>query len=194
MLQSKYLSETDLANFGFKSIGRNVKISSDARVYGQENITIGNNVRIDDFTTLSSINGFIEIKNNVFIARGCHLSGFFGIILNDFTSMAANTVIYSASDDYSGDFLTAQAIPQEYTSHIGGLVEIEKHVIVGASTTIIGPCTIGEGSAIGSMSLVFKDLDPWKIFKGIPAKPIKERSKKLLKLEKMLIEKYPNFG
>ena len=194
MLQSKYLSETDLANFGFKSIGRNVKISSDARVYGQENITIGNNVRIDDFTTLSAFNGSIEIKNNVFIARGCHLSGFFGIILNDFTSMAANTVIYSASDDYSGDFLTAQAIPQEYTSHIGGLVEIEKHVIIGAATTIIGPCTIGEGSSIGSMSLVFKDLAPWKIFAGIPAKPIKERSKKLLELEKELITKYPEFG
>lgn len=194
MLKSKYLTEDDLDSFGFKSIGKNVKISSDVRIYGQENISLGNNVRIDDFTTLSAVNGFIEIKNNVFIARGCHLSGFFGIILNNFTSMAANTVIYSASDDYSGDFLTAQAIPQEFTSHIGGLVEIEKHVIIGASTTIIGPCNIGEGSSIGSMSLIFKNLSSWKVYAGIPVKPIKERSKKLLQLEKSLIEKFPDFG
>ena len=31
----------------FKSIGKNVRISSDARIYGENNISIGNNVRID---------------------------------------------------------------------------------------------------------------------------------------------------
>lgn len=194
MLKSKYYTENDLLNFGFKSLGKNVLISSDARIYGQHNISIGNNVRIDDFVTLSASNGFIHIKNNVFIARGCHLSGFFGIILNNFSSMAANTIIYSASDDYSGNFLTAQAIPQEYTSHIGGLVNIGKHVIIGSSSVIIGACNIGEGCSIGSMSLVIKDLVEWNVYAGIPAKVIKERSKKLLDLEKKLIIERPEFG
>ena len=84
MLKSAYYTEKDLSDFGFKQIGTNVLISSDARIYGQENISIGNNVRIDDFVTISALNGFVDIKNNVFIARGCHLSGFFGIILNTF--------------------------------------------------------------------------------------------------------------
>ena len=57
MLQSKYFSEIDLKDFGFKSIGKNVKISSDARIYGPENISIGNNVRIDDFAIISATNG-----------------------------------------------------------------------------------------------------------------------------------------
>lgn len=194
MLKSKYYSENELSDFGFKKIGKNVSISSDARIYGQENISIGNNVRIDDFVILSATNGFIEIGNNVFIARGCHLSGFFGIILKDFSSMAGNTIIYSASDDYSGNFLTAQAIPQEYTSHIGGLVTIGKHVIIGASTVIIGGCEIGEGCSVGSMSLVIKDLEEWNVCAGIPAKILKERSKTLLELEKKLIKDKPEFG
>lgn len=194
MLKSKYYTEKELFDFGFKKIGTGVLISSDARIYGQENISIGNNVRIDDFVTISAVNGFVDIKNNVFIARGCHISGFYGVILHDFSSMAANTIIYSASDDYSGNFLTAQAIPQEYTSHIGGLVDVGKHVIIGAGTVIIGACNIGTGCSIGSMTLVIKDLTEWNVYAGIPAKIIKSRSNKLLELEKKLISERPEFG
>ena len=160
MLQSKHFSEIDLKDFGFKSIGKNIKISSDARIYGPENISIGNNVRIDDFAILSAKNGSISIGNYVFIARNSHLSGFFGIEIHDFSSMAANTVIYSASDDYSGDYLTAQAIPQKYTTYIGGAVVIGKHVIIGSACSIFGPSIIGEGYSLGAMTLVTRDLKP----------------------------------
>ena len=187
MLQSKYLTEVELKDFGFKSIGINVMISTDVRVYGQENISIGNDVRIDDFTILSAVNGSIDIGNYIFIARNSHLSGFFGIELQDFSSMAANTVIYSASDDYSGEYLTAQAVPQKYTSHIGGPVIIGRHVIIGSGCTIMGPCNIGEGCSIGAMTLVQKDLPPWGIYIGIPCKRFKERKKGLLSIEEKFL-------
>lgn len=187
MLQSQYFDENDLKDFGFKSLGKNVKISSDARIYGPENISIGHNVRIDDFTILSSVNGSITIGNYVFIARNSHLSGSLGLTMHDFSSMAANTVIYSASDDYSGDYLTAQSIPQKYTAHIGGPVTIGKHVIIGSSCTIIGPCVIGEGCSLGAMSLVNKDLLPWGVYIGVPAKRLKDRKQELLKLEKKFL-------
>lgn len=189
ILQSSYLTENDLKDFGFKSIGKNVRISSDARIYGACNISIGNNVRIDDFVIISAQTGFVEIHDNVFIARSCHISGYYGVILRDFSSMAANTVVYSASDDYSGNFLTAQAIPQEYTSHIGGLVDIGKHVIIGAGCVIIGKCCIGEGCSIGSMSLVKNDIEPWGIYFGIPVRRWKDRSKRMLQLEERLSNK-----
>jgi galactoside O-acetyltransferase len=188
MLQSRYLTELELKDFGFKSIGRNVRISTDARVYGPENISIGNDVRIDDFTILAAVNGFITIGNYVFIARNSHLSGTLGIEIHDFSSMAANTVIYSASDDYSGDYLTAQAIPKKYTTQIGGPVIIGKHVIIGSTCTIIGPSKIGEGCSIGAMTLVQKDLQSWGIYIGIPAKRFKERKKGLLALEEKFLQ------
>ncbi|MGH1339413.1 MAG: acyltransferase [Aureispira sp.] len=188
MLKSTYLTEEDLKDFGFKSIGKNVRISSDVRIYGQQNISIGDNVRIDDFTILSATNGYINIGNYVFIARSCHLSGFYGIELHDFSSMAANTVIYSASDDYSGDYLTAQAIPQKYTAHIGGPIVIGKHVIIGAASTIMGPCTIGEGCSLGSMTFAQKELEPWGIYVGVPCRRLKERKKGLLLLEEAFLK------
>ena len=184
MLQSKYFNEIDLRDFGFKSIGKNVKISSDARIYGPENISIGNNVRIDDFAILSAKNGSITLGNYVFIARNSHLSGYYGIEMHDFSSMAANTIIYSASDDYSGDYLTAQAVPQKYTAHIGGTVVIGKHVIIGSACSIFGPSIIGEGCSLGAMTLVTKDLSPWGVYIGSPARRLKERKKGLLELEK----------
>jgi acetyltransferase-like isoleucine patch superfamily enzyme len=186
MLQSKYFTEDDLKNFGFKSIGKNVRISSDARIYGQKNISIGDNVRIDDFVILSAVNGFITIGNYVFIGRNSHLSGSMGIVLRDFSSMAANTVIYSSSDDYSGEYLTAQAIPQKYTRQSGQCVDIGKHVIIGSGCTIVS-ASIGEGCSVGSMALIHRNIEPWGVYAGIPAKRIKERKKNLLELEKQFL-------
>jgi galactoside O-acetyltransferase len=184
MLQSRYLTEVELSDFGFRSIGSNVRISTDARVYGPENISIGNHVRIDDFAILAAVNGSITIGNYICIARNSHLSGPLGIEIHDFSSMAANTLIYSATDDYSGDHLTSHLVPQKYTTHhIGGPVIIGKHVVIGSGCTIVGPCNIGEGCSIGSMTLVHKDLQPWGIYIGIPAKRLKERKKGLLALE-----------
>ncbi|MFM7105605.1 MAG: acyltransferase, partial [Flavobacteriales bacterium] len=104
-LKSKYLTEEDLKDYGFRSLGKNIRISSDARVYGQENISIGDDVRIDDFAILSAANGTIEIGSHVFIARGCHLSGTMNLRIHDFVTLAGNVTIYTASDDYSGESL-----------------------------------------------------------------------------------------
>lgn len=194
MLQSSYLTETDLKEFGFRSLGNNVRISSDARIYGAENISISSNVRIDDFVILSAMSGQIEIGNHVFIARSCHVSGFYSVKFSDFSVMAANCVVYSASDDYSGEYLTGQAIPQEYTSHIGGPVEIGRHVIIGTGSTVLGKSSIGIGCSVGAMSLVNGDLQSWGIYAGVPCRRIKERKKKLLGLEQDFLAHHFGFS
>ncbi|MCD4828087.1 MAG: acyltransferase [Candidatus Cloacimonetes bacterium] len=189
MLQSKYLTENDLKDFGFKAIGENVRISSDARIYGPENISIGSNVRIDDFVILAASKGYITLGNFVHITRNSHLGGAKGIVMHDFSSMGANTVIYSASDDYTGDYITNQVVPHKFSAHhIGGPVIIGRHVIIGSACTIIGPSNLGEGCSVGAMSLIMKDLQPWGIYVGIPAKRLKERKKGLLALEKELLK------
>lgn len=189
MLQKEcYYTEHDLKDFGFKAIGRNVRISSDARIYGAERVSIGDDVRIDDFVMLATGEGYITIGNACYIARCCNLSGTFGIEMCDYSSMAANTVIYSASDDYSGEFMTAQAIPKEFTKFVGGKVTLGRHVIVGASSVIIGASDIGEGCSLGAVTVVVnKDLEPWGVYVGNPARRIKLRKRDLLELEKKLL-------
>ena len=46
---------------------------------------------------------------------------------------------------------------------------IEDHVIIGAGAKILGPITVGEGSAIGANAVVVKDVAPQSLAVGIPA-------------------------
>ena len=40
--------------------------------------------------------------------------------------------------------------------------------------------TFGEGAILGANSLALKSLEPWTIYVGSPAKPIKIRKKELI--------------
>ena len=49
-----FFSDAELFDLGFASLGENVKISRKASIYGAGQISIGNNVRVDDFCILSA--------------------------------------------------------------------------------------------------------------------------------------------
>ena len=108
--------------------------------------------------------------------------------MKDFSSIASNSCVYSSSDDFKGNFLTAQVVPKKFTTQVGGKVIIGRHVIIGTTVVIFGKCEIGEGSSIGALSFVKNDLKEWGIYAGSPATLINKRKKDLLKLEKALIK------
>lgn len=180
---NSFYSQEELEGLGFKYLGKNVKISRKTSIYTPEKISVGNNVRIDDFCILS---GEIRIGNYVHLAAYCGLFGGGGIVMEDFSGLSSRVSIYSSTDDYSGEFLTNPTVPDEYKNIQSGMVILKKHSIVGASSVILPNVIIGEGTAIGSLSLVNKSLDPWMICTGVPCKALKPRSKKLLFMEKLL--------
>ncbi len=180
---NSYYTKNELENIGFNSIGKNVLISKKSSIYSPEKINIGSNVRIDDFAILT---GEINIGNYVHIASFTGLFGSYGIEMEDFTGVSSRVSIYSSSDDYSGSSLTNPMVPDKYKSINSGKVCLKKHSIVGASSVILPGVVIGNGSSIGAMTLVSKSTKDWKIYFGIPAKPIKNRKKDLLRLEKEL--------
>jgi len=184
-----YYTSSDLKKVGFKSIGDNVSIAKSCTIIGVENISIGNNVRIDGYCTIIAVGeGFIEIGSYIHIGSYCLLIGGSGIVMKDFSGISQGVKIYSRSDDYSGKYLTNPTVPKKYTGLIKGKVTLSKHVIIGSSSVILPNVFIGEGSAVGAQSLVNKSLDSWGIYFGAPARRFKNRDKRLLKLEKQLIE------
>ncbi len=172
-----FYSENELQEIGFKSIGRNVKLSRKASIYSPGRISIGDNVRIDDFCILS---GFITLGNNIHISAYVALYGAEGIVFEDYTGISARSTIYSAMDDFSGDYLVGPIHPEEYTHIIGGKVTVKSYTQIGANVLIFPNLTIGEGCVVGACSMVRKDLEPWGIYYGLPVKRIKERNKGLL--------------
>ncbi len=185
MLLNSYYSKEELGRMNFKSIGSDVLLSRKSSIYFPETISIGSHVRIDDFSILT---GNIEIGSYVHIAAYCGLYGSKGITMNDFSGLSAGVLIYSESDDYSGSTLTNPTVPSEFRGSYGGQVIVGRHAIVGARAVILPGVSIGEGCAVGSMSLVTKDLESWNVCVGIPCKPIKARNKSLLDLERRLFE------
>lgn len=180
-MKTSFYTEEELKGLGLKSFGKNVLISRKASIYGAENISIGNNTRIDDFCILS---GNIEIGSYVHIAAFCALYGSKGIIVKDFSGLSAKVIIYSASDDFSGEFLIGPMLPSKFINVTGSTVILEKYVQIGAGSIILPGLTLAEGAVVGAMSLVNKNLDEWTINVGIPAKFLKERKRNILELEK----------
>jgi galactoside O-acetyltransferase len=177
---TSFYSEEEIKQIGFKSIGKNVLISKKASFYSPETISIGNNVRIDDFCILS---GEISLGSYIHISAYCALYGAYGIYMDDFTGLSPRTTIFSATDDFSGDYLIGPMIDKKYTNVIGGKVYIGKFSQIGANSVVLPNVTIEEGVAIGALSLVNKSLPAWGIYAGIPVKFIKPRNKGLLILK-----------
>ena len=179
-----YVSEAELRDEGFRAVGKDVFIARNCTIIGCENIEIGSNVRIDGYTTIIAAEGNVHIGSNIHIGAYCLLSGGDDIELQDFSGLSQGVKIYSRTDDYSGDHLTNPTVPSRFTGGKCGKVTLARHVIIGAASVILPDLSIGEGSSIGALSLVTKDLEEWGIYAGRPARRIRSRSKKLLELER----------
>ena len=181
-----FYSREELKQIGLKCVGENVLISRKASMYGTENISIGSNVRIDDFCILS---GHIEIGNYVHVAAYSALyGGVEGVYVADFANLSSRVCVYSVSDDYTGETLTNPMVSDEYKAVESKPVYIGKHVIIGSTSVVLPGVRLGEGSAFGSFSLINHDSEAWSINVGIPCKKIRERSRNLLEIEKKLMQ------
>lgn len=176
-----YLSQDALEAMGFAALGRNVRISDRAAIYGAAEMQIGDHSRIDDFCVLS---GRIVIGRNVHVAPfGLIAGGTPGVVLEDFAGLAYRVSIFAQSDDYSGATLTNPTVPVRFKQEVRAAVRIGRHVILGTGSIICPGVDLGDGSAVGAGSLVLKSCPPWTILAGSPAHKLKDRRQDLLDLE-----------
>lgn len=182
-----YFESEELRKFGFKTVGENVKIAKNATIIGLNNISLGDNIRIDANVVIAAYSGSLTLRNYIHIGGGCYLGCAGGITLGDFSGLSQGIRIYSGTDDYTGKSLTNPTVPNKYLKVKLAPVILGKHVIVGSGSVILPGVTIGDGSSVGALSLVTKSLDEWGVYFGIPAKKLKARSKDMLKLEDELM-------
>ena len=176
---NSFYTDSELKEIGFKSVGSNVLLSRKTSIYSPETISIGSNVRIDDFCILS---GNITIGNYCRIAAYCALYGSHGIVMEDYSGMAMKCTVLSASDDYSGDFLIGPIYPENLTNVRGGTVTFKHFSQLGAGCIVFPGVTLNEGSVAGAMTLVNRDLSSWTINTGIPVNKSITRKNGLLKI------------
>lgn len=186
-LAARFLAVEEVGRLGFASCGSNVLIDETVRIVGIGNVRIGNNVRIDAHTMIIA-SGPVTIGSWNHIAAFCYLEGGAGIVLEDFVGISSYASLQSMSDDFSGRVLTGPMVPARFKSLDRGTIVVERHGLVGTKSTLFPGVRIGEGGVLGAHSLAKRDIPAWTICVGVPAKPVRERSRDLLALEQTLRE------
>ncbi|AGB83619.1 putative acyl transferase [Serratia rubidaea] len=182
-----YYHEDELRECGFKSVGKNVLVAKNCTIVGVGNISLGDSVRIDGFSTIIAAgDGFLDIGSYVHIGGYAAIFAGAGVIMRDFSGISQSVKLYSKSDDYSGRFMTNPTVPAELTGVVSGTIVLERHVIVGAQSIVMPGITLAEGTSVGANSLVMKNTEEWTMYFGSPAKRIKNRKRNPLELEKQL--------
>jgi len=174
--------------YAFRDCGEDVQIYPRAHIVSPEAISIGDSVIIDDFVFLV---GGVETRIGSFV----HLASFTSYLgrgrltIGDFVSISSGARLYTGIDDFSGGSLVGPGVPEPYRQPTRTFLTVEKFALVGANAVVFPGVTLGEGCAVGALSLVNKDCEPWTIYGGVPARPLKARRKdRILELEARLRE------
>lgn len=125
-----------------KSVGDTVKLRMPMMVYDPKNFTIGNEVDIGE---------------------NCHIRANGGVRLGNRVLIASHVVITSRGHP--------KALPR-YGVTEDGPVSIADDVWIGAGAIILPGVSIGEGSIVGAGAVVTRDVPPYTVVGGVPARPI----------------------
>src|SRR5581483_3443261 len=182
-----YYAPSELETFGFERLGKNVRISRSAALYNCHHISIGDNVRIDNYCTLApSGDARIVIGNFVHISAYNFMNGAADLTLEDFVTTAPYVGIFTSTDDYSGRHMTGAVVPRELIGSYSAAVLIEKHCIIGVSSAVMPGVILALGTAVGAHSFIREGTNPLDIVAGVPGKCIGKRKDDFLLLEKKI--------
>lgn len=116
----------------------------------------------------------IRNPRNISISKGASigpkvlLDGRCGLYIGENVVLAYDSIIWTLNHDYNDIHFCGKGAP----------VRIEKYAWICSRSIILPGITVGEGAIVASGAVVTKDVAPYTIVGGIPAKTIGKREKK----------------
>jgi acetyltransferase-like isoleucine patch superfamily enzyme len=166
----------------FASTGVNVTLYPNIVFIQPELISFGHNVTIGEFCHIQGGRG-VAIGNFVHLAPSVSVAGGGLFIIEDFSCIGAGSRVVAGSELVRGEGLVNPTVPPHLRAVERSYVHIGKHVLIASDVIIHPGVTIGDGAVIGSNSVVTRDVEPWTINVGSPARPTGIRPRK--KIEKL---------
>ena len=154
------------------TFGDNVEInalSKNGVVIGN-NVTILRNTIIECTGNIRNLGEGLSIGNHVGIAQNCFIQVRGTITIGDYVILGPYVKIFSENHNFND--IDRPIVLQGETRMP---IMISNNVWIGSNATILGGVTIGEGCIIAAGAVVNKDIPPFSIVAGIPAKVIKSR-------------------
>lgn len=161
-----------------KKCGKDVKIYPTAKIVRPDCVEIGDNTRLCDFAFIHPEGGTIKIGRYCDFEPYSLIWGAGKMTIGDFVNFGPGMKIMGNLYDYREGDIMVGTVEQTHAGIIAPELNIGDHVYFGADVTVLGSVhNIGEGALVGAQCLVNKDLDPWGVYVGSPAKKIGERPK-----------------
>lgn len=111
----------------------------------------------------------IFIGENVRLRRGCDMTGMGRIIIEDNVLIGPHVKFYTNKHIYINIY---KPIMEQETTQ--GYIKIEKNAWIGGDCILLPDVTIGEHAVVGAGSVVTKNVEPYTVVAGNPAKLIKK--------------------
>jgi acetyltransferase-like isoleucine patch superfamily enzyme len=155
----------------WKFLHRKPKIHKTANLEKENLIKVKNYAEIKDYVIIWTYKAMVEIGEYSQLNPFTVIYGGTGVTIGSHVMIAPHCVIASGNHDF---IQTEQ--PMRFAAGIPSKpIIIEDDVWIGANSTITDGVRIGKGAVIGANSVVTKDVNPYDIVGGVPARILGNR-------------------
>lgn len=112
----------------------------------------------------------LKLGDGVAVGWYAELDARGGITVGHDTNISSHVKLITGSHDINDPEFTADFLP----IHIG------HHCWIGTGAMILQGVSIGDGAVVAAGAVVCKDVEPWTVVGGIPAKKIQDREQSIL--------------
>ena len=163
-----------------KNCGSNVIFFAKSRVKGGRNVTIGNGVIRRGCTIAAQTTYFGQaLEPSILIEDGADLGEDCFITASNHIVIGRNSLfgrLVTVADNSHGTTSFEDLCKEPHLRAVvsKGEVVIGKNVWIGDKATILPNVHIGDGAVVGANAVVTKDVPPYSVVGGIPAKVIRQ--------------------